>query len=147
VDTSFELIDKIKVVHGESLETTRAQIRNVGRNVRHPAEISNRRGTVWGNWPRLGILRRPVERNVELSVKRDLSAVRIKREIFARLVFEEPVAAAIVYIPHSGLHRDLTRLCMGISRGRFSLCGLRLRLACLLFRGLGVGGVLRLRLQ
>src|SRR5262245_39575587 len=134
-------------MQGETLETTRAQIRNVGRNVRHPAEISDRRSTVWGNWTRLGILRRPVERNVELSVKRDLSTVSIKREIFARLVFEESVAAAIVDIPYSRLHRDLTRLCMGISRSRFSLCGLRLRLACLLFRCLGFAGLLRLRVH
>src|SRR5262249_122432 len=141
------LIDEIKVMQGETLETTRTQIRNVGRNVRHPAEISDRRSTVWRNWTRFRILRRPIERNVELSVKRDLSAVGIKREIFANLVFEESVAAAIVDIPSSGLHRDLTRLCMGISRGRFSLCGLHLRLACLLFSGFGVGSVLRLCLH
>src|SRR5262245_18691492 len=34
VDPSFKLVDEVKVMHGEALETADAQIRNVGRDVR-----------------------------------------------------------------------------------------------------------------
>ncbi len=95
VDAGFKLVDEVKVVHGEALETTDAQIRNVGRDVRHPAEISDRRRTVGGNWARLCILCRRIQRNVELAIGGDLATRGVERDVLARLALEEPVAVAV----------------------------------------------------
>ena len=128
---------------GNPLESAYAQIRNVGRDIRHPAEIADRHVAL-----RLscqgpaGILGRRVERDVELAISGNLAARRVERQRLAGFAFEEPVPVFVEATPpRLDRHPGLVRL----GHARFGLRRIGVRLFRVFLRLLDIGGGVRLQ--
>ena len=148
IDARLQLIDEVHAVHaGNLLESAHTEIRQVGRDIRHPAEIAIRQ---YDSAAAIGIggtakrashaFRRAVKRDVEIAVTGDLAARRLECQGITRLVSEVPA----VFV--GGLSRKIGDLRLGFRRrsGRFRggclcLCGGSLRLIRLLLGKLGSG--------
>src|SRR5262249_7777230 len=103
VESGFELIDEAPIHAGQLLEAAHAEIGQVRRNIRHPAEIAGRSTDATRRPGAAAVyvveaaeksgdgLGCAVERHVDIAVAGDFAAWRLKRQRVSRLVPEEPL--------------------------------------------------------
>src|SRR5262249_33693712 len=142
---------------GQLLEAAHAEIGQVRRNIRHPAEIAGRSTDATRRPGAAAVyvveaaeksgdgLGCAVERHVDIAVAGDFAAWRLRRQRVSRLVPEEPlVLLAPFHWEVGNLGLCLCRRCRSLRCAGFGLRRLGLRFARLSLGGRSVGVALLL---